>query len=535
MSRSFFSHTALISAAMAVFGPFAPHVSGQSPERYYSNPIIMADYSDPDAIRVGDAFYMTSSSFNCVPGLPILRSRDLVEWSLVGHALPVIPPEVRYRTPRHGEGVWAPSIRYHDGRYHIYYGDPDVGIILVRSRNPEGPWDEPIIVRASRGWIDPCPLWDDDGNAYLVHAWAKSRTGFNAVLTVRRMSSDGTRILDDSVNVFLGGTRHPTIEGPKFYKRNGWYYIFAPAGGVAMGWQTVLRSRNVFGPYEDRIVLRQGATPVNGPHQGAWVETPAGASWFLHFQDRGTLGRVVHLQPMRWKNDWPVIGGDDDGDGTGEPVLRSLAPTLPSDPGASGIPTTDEFDGTRLGPQWQWHANPAKTWAVIRDRRLELSAQAIAGGEFNLWKTPHLLLQKFPASSFSATTMADVSRMKLGERLSLVVMGSDYAALTVERTEGGVALGTVECRQADRGGIENFIRWDEVPTTSLELRVDVRYGNSANFSYRAASTSFVPIGREYAISRGRWIGAKVGLVAQTSDTVAPGGRAFIDRFVINTR
>ncbi|MCU0453704.1 MAG: glycoside hydrolase 43 family protein [Bacteroidetes bacterium] len=520
-------------------------LSAQKVDRTYTNPVILGDYSDPDAIRVGDRFFLTSSSFNCVPGLPILTSTNLVEWSLVGHALTAIPPVERYRIPRHGEGVWAPALRMRQGRFHVFYGDPDVGIVLVRGEKAEGPWEEPIIVRSAKGWIDPCPFWDDDGNAYLVHAWAKSRVGFNAVLTVRRMSPDGTRILDDSVNVFYGGDlpapnsarqagKHPTIEGPKFYKRNGWYYIFAPAGGVATGWQTVLRSRNVFGPYDDRIVMRQGATAVNGPHQGAWVEMPDGTSWFLHFQDRGTLGRVVHLQPMRWVDDWPVIGDDPDGGGTGKPVMRHTTPARRIGTHAF-IPTSDEFSGRSLGLQWQWHANPDPSWAKLHQGRLDLSAQTIDGGGFNLWKTPHLLLQKFSASAFTATTDVDVAHLRPGERLSLVVMGMDYAALVVERTEYGAIIGTVGCRQADKGGIEELFRHGDQTETSIELRADVIYGGVVNFSYRTASTSWRLIDRSFLISRGRWIGAKVGLTAQAPISTTVRGRALIDRFLVVPR
>src|SRR5499426_3024307 len=286
----------------------------------YRNPIVFADYSDPDVVRVGDDFYMTASSFTSFPGLPILHSRDLVNWRIISHALPSFPDSA-FDFPQHGNGVWAPSIRYHDNRYHIYWGDPDRGVYVVRARDPRGPWDAPVLVKQARGWIDPAPLWDSEGNAYLVHAFANSRAGIKSVLHVAPLSPDGLHVIGEDRLVFDGRAHHPTIEGPKFYKREGYYYIFAPAGGVPTGWQTVLRSRNVYGPYEDRIVLEQGKTDVNGPHQGAWIETASGEDWFVHFQDRGAYGRIVHLEPMMWRNGWPVIGRDDEGDGRGNPVL----------------------------------------------------------------------------------------------------------------------------------------------------------------------------------------------------------------------
>ena len=223
------------------------------------------------------------------PALPILHSRDLVNWTIVGHAAARLPSP-RYDTPQHGKGVWAPSLRVHDGRFWIYFGDPDLGIFMTSAVDPRGPWEPLTLVQSASGWIDPCPLWDDDGSVYLVHAWAKSRAGFNSVLTLRRLSADGRRLADDTaVTVFDGTTSHPTIEGPKFYKRDGYYYIFAPAGGVTNGWQTVLRSKSVTRTVRGAHRAEARAHAVNGPHQGGWIETPSGESWFMHFQDRGAV------------------------------------------------------------------------------------------------------------------------------------------------------------------------------------------------------------------------------------------------------
>ena len=285
----------------------------------YKNPVLYADYSDPDVVGNGGDYFLTSSSFNSVPGLPILHSRDLVNWQIVNHALPRLYDKA-FDKPQHGNGVWAPSFRFHDGWYYIYWGDPDRGIYMVRTQDPRQEWSEPVLVKKAYGNIDPCPLWDDDGKVYMVHAFAHSRAGVNSILTVVELSADGTKAIDKGWIVFDGHGEHGTVEGPKFYKRNGYYYIFAPAGGVPTGWQLVLRSRRVRGPYEARTVLAQGPTNINGPHQGGWVDTPDGKSWFLHFQDANAYGRIVHLQPVRWVDDWPVMGEDPDGDGVGQPV-----------------------------------------------------------------------------------------------------------------------------------------------------------------------------------------------------------------------
>src|SRR5262245_43459018 len=334
----------------------------------YKNPIIHADYSDPDVIRVGNDFYLTASSFNSSPGLPILHSKDLVNWRIIGHALEYKSPRDVFANPQHVNGVWAPAIRYHKNYFYIFFPDPDYGIYMTKARNPAGPWSAPLLIRSAKGWIDPCPFWDDDGNAYLVHAWANSRSGIKSILTINKMSEDGTKILDEGQMVFDGHAHHPTIEGPKLYKRNGYYYIFAPAGGVPTGWQTVLRSKNIYGPYEDKIVMDQGTTDINGPHQGAWVELKSGESWFIHFQDRGAYGRVVHLQPLRWMNDWPVIGIDKDRDGKGEPVSSFKKPAVLTRARPMAPETTDEFTSPVPGLQWQWQANFDKSWSSLTSK-----------------------------------------------------------------------------------------------------------------------------------------------------------------------
>jgi beta-xylosidase len=265
----------------------------------YRNPIICADYSDPDVIRDGDDFFLVASSFNCTPGLPVLHSRDLVNWTIINRAIKNLP-HPRYAQVQHGQGVWAPSIRKHAGRFWIFFPTPDEGIFLTTADHPAHRWSEPHLVQPGRGLIDPCPLWDDDGRAYLVHAWAHSRSGIKHRLDVRPMAPDGSTLLGDGRSVFNAPDRHPTLEGPKFHKRNGYYYISAPAGGVATGWQLILRSRHVYGPYDEKVVLEQGSTPINGPHQGAIVEVASGDPWFVHFQDADPYGRIVHLQPVRW-------------------------------------------------------------------------------------------------------------------------------------------------------------------------------------------------------------------------------------------
>jgi len=501
----------------------------------YRNPVLYADYSDPDVCRVGEDFYLTASSFNCIPGLPILHSRDLVNWKLINYALPHgLEPASVFNTPQHGKGVWAPCIRYHNGEYYIYYPDPDYGIFMVKAKDPAGEWSEPVLVKGGRGLIDPSPLWDDDGRAYLVHAFAGSRAGIKSILVVCRMNTEGTKLLDNGVMVFDGHDAHPTLEGPKFYKRNGYYYIFAPAGGVATGWQLVLRSKNVYGPYDARIVMDQGKSSINGPHQGGWVELANGENWFLHFQDQGPYGRVVHLQPMVWKNDWPVIGEDRDNDGKGEPVLTYKKPAVGKGNGVATPPDTDEFNSTTISLAWQWHANTQPYWAYPTGPSgyLRLFSYPVPVSFKNLWDVPNLLLQKFPAGEFTATAKLTFKPRFEGEKAGLVILGRDYSYIAVRKAGNALVVGQTACNGADKGAGETMQAEKPVQGNTLYLRVTVSAGAKCVFSYSEDGKQFQPLGQTFTAREGMWIGAKVGLFCLRETTTNDAGFADVDWFRI---
>src|SRR5688572_2072794 len=425
----------------------------------YKNPVINADYSDPDAIRVGDDYYLISSSFNHAPGLPILHSKDLVNWTIIGYALKKQPPFDHFSQVQHGNGVWAPSIRYHQGEFYIYYPDPDFGIYMIRAKNITGPWTDPVLVEGGKGLIDPCPFWDDNGKVYLTHAYAGSRAGIKSIIVIKQMNAEGTKTIDDGALVYDGHDLDPTLEGPKIYKRNNWYYLFAPAGGVSTGWQLVLRSKSIYGPYERKVVMDQGASAVNGPHQGAWLDTPSGEHWFLHFQDKEAYGRVVHLQPMRWIKDWPVIGSDNDGDGKGEPVTAFKKPNTGSSVSIVTPPETDEFNGSAPGLQWQWQANPQPTWSFINSSlgALRLYSQLVPDEGVNLWNAPNVLMQKFPAEEFTATVkMSFKPNSKIeNEKAGVVIMGQNYASLSVKSSKRGNHIVYSVCTNAPDNNPEN--------------------------------------------------------------------------------
>lgn len=500
----------------------------------FKNPIIHADYSDPDAIRVGEDYYMIASSFNHSPGLPILHSKDMINWTIIGHALQRQLPEEVFSKVQHGGGVWAPSIRYHNGEFYIYYPDPDFGIYQIKTKNIRGPWSAPTLVFQGKGLIDPCPFWDEDGRAYLAYAYAGSRAGLKSVLAIAKMNADGTRVLDRGTIVYDGHELDPTIEGPKVYKRNGYYYLFAPAGGVSTGWQLILRSKNIYGPYERKVAMAQNKSTVNGPHQGAWVDTPSGEDWFFHFQDKEAMGRVVHLQPMVWKADWPIIGEDTDGNGIGTPVMSYKKPNVGKQVVAQTNPQeSDEFDSPHLGLQWQWQANPDGTWLMPSQKgRLRLYSQQLPEGSKNLMAAPNILTQKFPAENFSATAKIRLrpSEKELGEKAGLVVVGEDYSQLFIRKDKGKYQLYYGTCSRAYIGAEESIQLIASLSDDFMYVRVEVKNGKSCQWSYSLDGKKYISVGNQFQAKPGKWVGATLGLYASREKHSNDSGYAEVDWF-----
>ena len=529
----------------------------------YKNPVLYADYSDPDVCVVGEDYYLTASSFNCIPGLPILHSRDLVNWEIIGYALQEQKPKELFDRPQHGKGVWAPAIRYHNDSLFIYWGDPDLGIFMVKAKDPAGEWSNPVCVISGKGMIDPCPLWDDDGHCYLVNGWANSRCGFNSVLSVRELSADGTHAISQPRIVFDGGQENHTSEGPKFYKRDGYYWIMNPAGGVEMGWQLAMRSKSPYGPYEWKRVMWQGKTDINGPHQGAWVHTKYDEDWFIHFQDKEAYGRVVHLQPVTWKDNWPVMGKVPTKGYCGEPVLTYQKPKSSSNVNINPV-ESDEFNSTTLGLQWQWHGNfdqkfgMPTPWGVYRvycykaGSTDNLSIPADNEKVDNrIWNIPSLLLQKTPADNFTATTKVRMTAKDQNQYGGLIMMGLNYSAVVVKRVGDEFQLLRITCQNADKGKPEKEELIATLKPTAVDkinyhpgihediyFRLKVNYvggqdADGANkhearvqFSYSLDGKKFKPAGEEFTMRQGKWIGAKVGFVA--AQPIGKEDRGWID-------
>ncbi|KAA6348149.1 Xylan 1 3-beta-xylosidase [termite gut metagenome] len=491
----------------------------------YKNPILFADYSDPDVIRVGDDYWMVASSFTAMPGIPLLHSKDLVNWSIVNHIYDGLPLE-KYRKPVHGEGSWAPAIRYHGGMFYIYFCTPNDGLFVARSTDPLGKWNIKQILQVEK-WEDPCPFWDEDGQAYLVHSILR---GGPAIL--HKMSPDGLQLLDNGTTVYHDEKENPVLEGLKMDKRNGWYYIFAPAGGVPTGWQTVLRSKNIYGPYEARKVLEAG-NGINGPHQGGLVDTPSGEWWFIHFQSRGAYGRVAHLQPAVWTNDdWVVIGEDSDGDGCGVPVLTYRKPDAGKIWPVQVPQTTDEFEAKRLGFQWQWNAIENPAWYSLSARRgfIRLFAETCPTEHGNLYYAGNLLLQKLPAPAFTATTQVETHFTDIGERAGAIVMGNAYTYIALIKGEKGNRISVVAGHYDSMPVVPEEVATVDVNVSKAWFGVHIYDDQTCSFSYSTDGETFIALGDSYPMVPGAWIGSKAGIFSSSPNVVQGKGYADFDYF-----
>lgn len=484
----------------------------------YRNPILFADFSDPDVVRSGDVYYMTASSFNYTPGLPILESKDLVNWKPVNYAVENIEfPE--YKNPQHSKGIWAPAIRFHDGWYYIYYGMPDEGIFMVKTKHPCKRWEAPVLVLEGKGLIDPCPIWDDDGKAYVIHAYANSRIGFKSYLGMFEMSFDGERMIGEDHLIFDGTKTQMTIEGPKVYKRNDWYYIFAPAGGVSNGWQTVLRSKNIYGPYEEKIVMRQGDTLVNGPHQGALVDTPLGEEWFLHFQDRGAYGRIVHLQPVIWKEGWPVIGRPKEGQDWGEPYLFHKKPGLPP-ANVTGIAASNGFDGEKLGLNWQWLGNHRKEFWSLSERPGYLRLYSLnPSGQENtiLWHCSNILTQKIMCPEMVMDTHMEFIHLKEEEQAGVIVIGDGYGWLGIHKRSDRQEIVFVnskwEAGVMREQDMERFLLPKDQMEIWFRIQISEKEDVEAEFFFSLNGQEYKKVNHMLTLSAHTWVGAKTGIFA----------------------
>ena len=469
-----------------------------APARTYTNPILYADYSDPDVIRVGADYYLVASSFHFSPGIPVLQSRDLVHWKIAGHVLPKLGFHPSYDLPapttltdstskpvgegtRYAGGVWAPSLRYHQGKFYVYWATPGEGIFMSTASTPAGPWSAPVAVLAGAGYEDPCPFWDDDGKAYLVH----SKVGAGPLI-LHAMSADGSTLQDAGKTIVDDKVNLPVLEGPKLYKRHGYYYIFAPIGGVGTGAQAVLRSKAIAGPYESRPVLKPG-NGLNGPHQGGYVETPSGQGWFIHFNSTGAFGRIAYLEPVQWRDDWPLIGEPVADDTAGLPVASHAYPDTGVAADDTRLQDSDEFSGPTLGLQWSWNHNPDDSRWSLDQRRGYLRIEA--GKAKYLVGARNTLTQILQGPDSEITTRIELAGLAEHQRAGLALFGVKVPWIGIVR-EGGI-------NYVSYSNAGEELRGPAINGGAIVLRAHVRADQSVQFFYarenKGGFTAFGPV------------------------------------------
>jgi beta-xylosidase len=287
----------------------------------------------------------------------------------------------------------------------------------------------------------------------------------------------------------------------------------------------------VYGPYKRREVLAQGKTEINGPHQGGWVTTESGEDWFVHFQDRGAYGRVVLLEPMQWKRDWPMVGVNQDANGVGEPVTEFRKPAI-AHPGAIETPPdSDEFDTSEIGKQWQWQANPRPGWALpsaaLGVLRL-MNVVADPGSDGRIWTLPNVLSQKFSGPEFIATTKITASNFHAGDRAGLVVTGRNYAYLALRQDAAGLLLVSGRCQDAEHDCTEIEATVARLDAPTIYLRMRMKADNHASFEYSRDDKTYLPAGDPFRAAAGVWIGAKLGLFAQGQTAARENGYIDVD-------
>lgn len=424
---------AFISLFLASCGPggwgaakFAPGTDkriltwGDQGDGTYKNPILKADYSDPEVLRVGADFYLIASDFH-FSTMQVLHSKDLVNWEYCGKVFDKLAMAPKYdQMKAYAEGTWAPSLRYHNGQFYIYVCTPYDGLFMYHAQNPAGPWSDAVTVKAVAGWEDPCPFWDDDGSAYLVH----SLRGAGPII-INRMNADGTKLLDDGWLVYRG----PNAEGPKMMKRHGYYYISLPEGGFVKGWQTMLRSKYVYGPYERKQVMAG-----TGEHQGGFVELDNGQAWFIGFKEQygaaAGLGRIAYLEPVTWGADeWPVFGNHM------QPVAQWKKPDVGAKYPIMRPATSDEFGGAALGLQWQWNHNPVDDHWSLTERPGFLRLKALPAA--SLATARNTLTQKLWDVAGVVDVKMDISALVDGDHAGFAFMtGNRFGWVGVSQADG---------------------------------------------------------------------------------------------------
>lgn len=466
-----------VFVALLQYTAVAQNISADNNNGTYTNPLISADFPDPDVIRVGDTYYMVTTTMFVFPGVTVLKSQDLVNWEYCSNAVPRFDFGKCYDLDscnRYGHGQWATSMKYHNGKFYLLFITLNEGGFVCEADKAEGPW---TITHLPKGFYDPGLFFDDNGKIYVAQGYGK--------ISITEVNDRLVAIGPDSL-VFTGNIRGG-LEGTHVYKINGYYYLYCTYGGRD-GMQVALRSKNIYGPYEQKLLLYDTTQGINyGIHQGALVQTQTGEWWTILFVDSGPFGRFPSLQPVTWKDDWPMIGIN------GKAVVTYKKPAVGKVYPPKSLPTSDEFDDAKLGMHWGWNHNPDSTkWTLMQKRgSLRLitvkPAASLREAQNTLTQRPFAKPKKMGPTI--ATTKLDVSQMKDGDVAGFAVFQDPYAFIAVKRVKGASYLLMVN----------NGTPIDSValPSTTVYLRtIAFNTTAKASFEYSLNNKNFKRLGNE---------------------------------------
>jgi len=511
---------------------------GDQGDGTYVNPILNADYPDVDIERLGDVYYMITSTNHYAPGMTLLESPDLINWRIIGHVWQKLTWDPKYNWDRmagYRFGIWAGDLARHAGRWYCYFIDTTSGLYVSTAEKITGPWSAPVCMLAKRGWTDPAVFWDDRGQrAYLVCNFGRDPSAREKANQIRvfRMSLDGTRLLDEGKVIYSG----PGAEAAKIYKIKGLFYIFLAEWRQSDRKQIVLRGRSMYGPFERRIVMERGNNVERSVCQGALVKAPDGSWWLSHqlvqsrvrtktdlagpTTDESYEGRSQWLVPVRWEDGWPIVGTDPDGNGIGNTVHRARKPV-------AGYPVTapqadDEFDGPTLGSQWQWNHNPRDDHWSLSERPgwLRLKA-AVPAGDGGFWNAANTLSQRIMGKGKgTAVARVDISAMMPGQQAGFCHHSGQYVLLGVRVETGGTKRLVFN--------LDGRITTGPVVTAQIiYYRTDID-GPMASLSYSFDGENWVQLGPRFRLKFGRWRGDRLGFYCWNDRTDA--GHIDIDWF-----
>jgi beta-xylosidase len=479
MNRITWTYCYLILLSLACVATNAQKLQSDNGDGTYTNPVIAADFPDPDVILVGDTYYMVSTTMFIFPGVTIIKSKDLVNWEYCSNAVARFDFSKCYDLDschRYSHGQWATSMKYHNGKFYLLFITLDEGGFLCTASKAEGPWE---IKKLPKGFYDPGLFFDEDGRIYVTHGYSK--------ISITELNSDFSPKNRDSL-VFTGDIRRG-LEGMHVYKINDYYYLYGTYGGKD-GIQVALRSKNIYGPYEQKVVIRDTTPGINfGIHQGALIKTQSGEWWTILFVDSGPFGRFPSLQPIAWVDGWPMVGID------GKAVIKYKKPNVGKNYPIKVFPVTDEFNTSILGMQWGWNHNPDQAKWSLTERPGYLRLKTVRV-DSNFRKARNTLTQRpfasYDNSPTGGITKMEVTNMKDGDIAGLAVFQDPFAFIGVAQTNGSRKIIMVN----------NGETIDAVKMNNNTIYLRTIASNStekARFEYSVDNKTFTKLGNELSM------------------------------------